>query len=303
MNSRICAVVVTYNRKELLQECIAALMAQSMAVDILIIDNASTDGTKEALRSRISDHRIRYYNTGSNLGGAGGFHYGVKRAMSGDYDYLWLMDDDTIADSDAARQLYQAACLLKDKFGFLSSTVFYNADELCEMNRPGVSREWLDMEKYQYIKKGLISVRYASFVSFFVRTEVVRRVGLPLKEFFIWNDDYEYTTRISKLYDSYLVCDSVVQHRMKMNQTTDILTESSGRIGRYFFHYRNGLYVARRDGAKETAKYFLSVLELLCKIMFGRTKYRGKKCLIVLRGIIAGIMFRPQVEYVSDRSK
>ena len=49
-NDTICAVVVTYNRKELLIECLESLKEQSRTLDaILIIDNASTDGTPEIL--------------------------------------------------------------------------------------------------------------------------------------------------------------------------------------------------------------------------------------------------------------
>ena len=68
----IAAVVVTYNRKELLCECIEGLLAQTKRVDaIYIIDNASTDGTKEALGAYVEAGSIVYVNTGANLGGAG----------------------------------------------------------------------------------------------------------------------------------------------------------------------------------------------------------------------------------------
>lgn len=298
--SNICAVVVTYNRKELLKECITALLSQSTLVDVMIIDNASTDGTEQELETWKSKGQIQYYNTGSNLGGAGGFHYGIKKAMMGSYEYLWIMDDDTIPRVDTAEQLNKAAAMLDNQFGFLNSTVFFNDKELCEMNRPGISSEWYDMKKYHYIQNGLINVRYASFVSLFLRTEVVKRVGLPIKEFFIWNDDYEYTTRISKLYDNYMVCASVVHHKMKTNQSTNILTEESDRISRYYFNYRNGFYVAKRDGKKAVAKHFLTIMELLCKIIFGKTRYKGKKCWIVLKGTLAGIGFCPKVEYIGN---
>ena len=73
--SKIIALVVTYNRKALLKENIEALLAQDYSnFDILIVDNASTDGTKEFMEKYKENKRIKYENTGANLGGAGGFH-------------------------------------------------------------------------------------------------------------------------------------------------------------------------------------------------------------------------------------
>ena len=74
----VAAVVVTYNRKELLKEAIDALLMQSVAeADVLVVDNASTDGTKDYIADYIDQGQIIYINTGENLGGAGGFNFGI----------------------------------------------------------------------------------------------------------------------------------------------------------------------------------------------------------------------------------
>ena len=94
--NKIVAVVVTYNRKELLEENIKALLNQSYEnLDILIIDNASTDGTEKVVKKYVSD-KLKYMNTGANLGGAGGFNFGIRQAIERNYDYCWVMADDTI---------------------------------------------------------------------------------------------------------------------------------------------------------------------------------------------------------------
>ena len=77
MNS-VIAVVVTYNRKDLLLEALQHLFNQTAPLDILVVDNASTDGTKEALEPYMDS--IQYLNTGKNMGGAGGFYTGTKWA-------------------------------------------------------------------------------------------------------------------------------------------------------------------------------------------------------------------------------
>ena len=80
---RIVAVVVTYNRKESLLKCIEALRHQHGAsTDVLVVDNASTDGTAEALASLMESGDVLYRNTGENLGGAGGFNFGMRQCSS-----------------------------------------------------------------------------------------------------------------------------------------------------------------------------------------------------------------------------
>ena len=131
---RIAAIVVTYNRKELLLQCLEHLLAQEgAACDVLVVDNASTDGTCQAVE-QLGKDRILYRNTGENLGGAGGFNFGMRWAVEEGYDYLWVMDDDTLPRPDALAQLWAAHERLGGSYGFLSSTVLWTDGELCPMN-------------------------------------------------------------------------------------------------------------------------------------------------------------------------
>ena len=103
------AVVVTYNRKEKLINCIESLLRQTPEKpEILIIDNASTDGTHEEIQKYINSGVIKYFNTGENLGGAGGFAYGIKKAYKMGFKYIWLMDDDCIMEEDALEKFMDA---------------------------------------------------------------------------------------------------------------------------------------------------------------------------------------------------
>ncbi len=122
---RIAAVVVTYNRKELLLQCVQHLLDQQEAdCDVLVVDNASTDGTAQAVE-QISSAKLFYRNTGENLGGAGGFHFGMRWAVEEGYDYVWIMDDDALPQPDALAQLWNAHEQLEGQYGFLSSVVLW----------------------------------------------------------------------------------------------------------------------------------------------------------------------------------
>ncbi|GAA6756682.1 hypothetical protein Thermus77420_21580 [Thermus thalpophilus] len=101
---RVCAVIVTHNRKELLRECLRAVLAQTRPVDhILVVDNASTDGTADMLREEFS--QVEVLRLPENQGGAGGFHEGMKRAYELGYEWMWLMDDDALPSRTALEEL------------------------------------------------------------------------------------------------------------------------------------------------------------------------------------------------------
>lgn len=89
--SKITAVVVTFNRLKLLQRVIASLQKQSVHIhDIIIVNNGSTDGTKEWLDKQNKLHIIHQ----ENVGGSGGFYRGIQEASKTECDWIWCMDDD-----------------------------------------------------------------------------------------------------------------------------------------------------------------------------------------------------------------
>ena len=119
------AIVVTYNRCEMLRQNIECLLNQKEAVcDIYIIDNASTDPTRELVES-FSDERVHYFNTGANLGGAGGFEWGVRQAVRNGYRFVWLMDDDTLPSDTALCEFFRADAELKGDWGALNSAAYW----------------------------------------------------------------------------------------------------------------------------------------------------------------------------------
>ena len=190
--AKVVAVVVTYQRKALLKECVEALLKQEKLSHILIVDNASSDGTKEYVWDLVDGTHVIYQNTGKNLGGAGGFSFGIKEAVKLDCDYVWLMDDDCIVQDNSLSELLVCAERLNGDFGFLSSVVQWTDGSICDMN---VQRKSITNQITDFSKEGQ-SIMLASFVSMLLNVKAVRELGLPIKEFFIWGDDWEYTSRI-----------------------------------------------------------------------------------------------------------
>lgn len=298
--NNIVALVLTYNRLELLKEAIEALLVQTSPCDILVVDNASTDGTKDMVMAYVNMYnRVQYVNTGANLGGAGGFAFGIKECVKQGYEYIWLMDDDTIPYSSALEELVIAKNDLKGEFGFLSSLVEWTDGNMCEMNKPLVLDEWWNYGAQ--ISKGRLAIKKGSFVSFFISTKTVKEVGLPIKEFFIWFDDSEYSRRIvERGYVGYLVSSSKVLHKMKNNSKVDIVTESGERLQRYWMAFRNRYYLNKGNGKKQLLKYYLYLLKTICNILKYSEDKKGERIIIVLKGTCDGIKFTPKIERVDD---
>jgi len=293
---RVAAVVVTYNRKELLEECIDALLHQTYNdCDIIVVDNASTDGTQEFINQKYKNLVI-YQNTGSNLGGAGGFNYGVKTAYTLGYEYFWLMDDDCIVDADSLSVLMNTANELNDDFGFLSSRVLWKDGSLCKMNIQKISYK----QKIDENIVGLKKIIMATFVSFLVKRTVVEAVGLPISDFFIWADDLEYSRRISKNHNCYYVFNSKVTHKSKSNIGSDLAIDETGNFSRYRFAYRNEYYLFRNEGLKGKLYYFTKRMYHRIKII-RNGKNVSEKLKVISNAIKEGKGFYPQVEFVDQK--
>lgn len=299
--NKIIALVVTYNRKNLLKENIEALLAQSYSeFDILIVDNASTDGTKEFMDNYKGNDRIIYENTGANLGGAGGFHYGLKKAVELGYDYCWLMDDDTIPKEVALKVLVEKSKEINNEFSYLCSYVEWTDGTPCKMNQVIIDRLWFDEADKLYSKKMLKS-KSCTFVSVFINLEVTKKVGLPVRQMFIYGDDHEYTTRLSKERPGYFVFESVVVHKMGSNQGYQIEDIPKERISRYFYDSRNRLYRAKKEGFREIIGYFYWFFTSFGKILVKSKDKKLYRMWVILKGFGAGIFFNPKIEFADKK--
>ena len=250
----VTAVVVTYNRAELLQECLDAVAAQTRPVDAaVVVDNASTDGTADVLAARREP--LRVLTMRSNTGGAGGFAAGVRAAVEGGSNAVWLLDDDTIPEPDALAELLRA----HDGYPgprptLLASRVVWTDGRDHPMNTPrtlpAASRRALDAAA----TVGARPVRSASFVSVLIDATAVAERGLPVADYFLWNDDFEYTARLLRGNVGLYVPTSVVVHKTKAFGSTDV---DPGE--RFYFEVRNKIWVFTRSDA-------LSSLE---KVVYG----------------------------------
>lgn len=316
MKDSVCAVVVTYNRKNLLIECLEALRKQTRPVEaIYIIDNASTDGTPELLLETgyikelppenlkepwekefsipnlVNGEfiKIHYVRMHENTGGAGGFHEGVKRAYEKGYDWLWLMDDDAEPKEDALEKLISASdsnkilaiCPLIVGDGGVIQNYHHKKLSLFSIEKSVInlsSEEDLPKDKFLLIKEDA-----NAFVGPLISRKAVSRVGFPMKELFIWGDDFEYTLRISKNVGLFLYTGALIKHKDTNYAFQRKLPES--QYWKVFYAIRNRIIISYKHRNFFTL-FIASLRTVLSIIKFKSFNWNLYK--IKLRGLYEG---------------
>lgn len=206
---KICAVVVTHNRKTLLLRNIKSLLLQSYPLDILIFDNASTDDTEQFLRENniIDKNNVFYVKSKFNTGGAGGFKFGAMEAYEKGYDYMWLMDDDGYCLNNSTLQELISNVHLGDKV-ILNSYVTFNSISL----EPTFSIDGIPTRK-ELLKKSInmIIKGGSPYNGTLIPRSCFAEVGFNDERFFIYGDEndfylrtiehgYEWQTNMNSLY-------------------------------------------------------------------------------------------------------
>ena len=248
---RVGAVVVTHNRRELLADCLAALQRQTRPPEaVVVVDNASTDGTARMLAERFP--AVTCLALPTNTGGAGGFHAGMTHALGLAVDGLWLMDDDSVPAPTCLAELLAAA----EEYAVRAPLVVSRDDpEHLAFGYLIGGRHLRTRRDAAAVASGGLLVGTANpFNGLLVHRSVVERVGLPLRELFIWGDEREYLLRLRRAgFEPATVLAAELQHppnRMQIWETRLFgrrlrLPYADDPLRQYLFT-RNDAYIARR---------------------------------------------------------
>ncbi|HMN13851.1 MAG TPA: glycosyltransferase family 2 protein [Bellilinea sp.] len=216
--TRIAAVVVTFNRKVLLKECLDALLAQTTPLDkILLIDNASSDGTPDFLADGgyLRNRSIEYVRLPVNTGGAGGFYEGVKRAHLQGFDWIWIMDDDAEPKPDALETMSSS---FSEEVSAVCNLVIDENNDIQYKHRGWFDFSLPNDQIVKFIRpldlhNGHLKIEFSSFVGLAISRSSIDRCGYPNPDFFIHYDDNEYSLRLSSVGPIVLASRSIVIHK------------------------------------------------------------------------------------------
>ena len=245
----VAAVVVTYNRKELLARCLEAIRAQSRPCErVVIVDNASTDGTPEYLAAGgWLDDSVEYIRLPANTGSAGGFHEGMRRAYEAGYEWLWLMDDDGRPAPDCLERLLSR----QNQLDVIGPAVVRPEDPNVLTWRlrsvsPGGRFETLRSiatveELSRLAPGGLYEGIAALFNGVLIRRTVPDAIGFVLADLFIWGDENEYLLRCKASWFRVGVCVDALHYH-------PYVPPSRSSQWKFYYWYRNTMYIHWRYG-------------------------------------------------------
>ena len=250
----VAVVVVTYKRPELLDELLKALGAQTRPADaIFVIDNSSDPATAKVLESH-RDLPLIIDHVGENIGGAGGFHRGLRAAYKAGYDRIWLMDDDVRPAPWALRALLAdggkvLACVREDRHGKLVEKAAIHFDLTNPLRLRPKTAMIEDVFADRASMPPRVRIENAAFEGFMVHRDVVSEIGYPDPSYFIFYDDCDYVIRAERAgSNAYAVRDALMRRHYEFIQNNDLASWKG------YYMYRNLFAVHLRYGTNLLVK-------------------------------------------------
>jgi rhamnopyranosyl-N-acetylglucosaminyl-diphospho-decaprenol beta-1,3/1,4-galactofuranosyltransferase len=190
--STVCTVVVTFNRKKLLRECLTALSVQTRPSDcVIVLDNHSTDGTPAMVAGEFPAFTL--INLPENMGGSGGFYEGVKWAWEHGYEWIWVMDDDVEPFPETLRRMLTYTDVSKfihvrrrGPEGVISLEAVWDLNSCYPM------QYGQDISFAGDPPRPWISLTYGNFEGALIHRDIPSAIGFPDARFFVGGDDTIY---------------------------------------------------------------------------------------------------------------
>ncbi len=275
---KICAVVVTFKRKQMLLECLNGLLNQTTKLDkIFVIDNNSSDGTEEEVKKLMEmSSIISYFNTGGNLGGAGGFYHGVKQGLEEGYDWLWLMDDDVEPLPDCLEKMLlfknQSLCLHPTK-RYTETGKIFKWQKLLDP-KTGLSKRF---GSEQFNGKDFTIVNTGCMEGMLIHKEIVDKIGLPDRRFFICGDDTMYGYLASKHTDVYYLRNPEFKKKIFKEEVSTLGPIKRPFQSPFYLYFNTRNHFLKNDYLRETGDgvswqlnlaIFLKMIKLFIEVLF-----------------------------------
>ena len=259
---KLTAVVVTYNRLSLLKRTVNCLLEQTCPLDqIYIVNNGSTDGTKEWLDSQEQVTVIHQ----ANVGGSGGFYTGIQQAFQDGADWIWCMDDDVFPRPTCLELLLKESNrphtgILAPR-RLLDGKIYTNDFQEYDLTHPFASMYQQRLAKQ--IVDSPVEIKGTAFEGPFIHRDVVDAIGLPNKDLFIFCDDTDYCLRAVKAgFKIYYIPDALMDKQLFFSNDSWAVRNQKKKWKR-FYQIRNATYLNHHYGENIGVKYLRGFMQVI----------------------------------------
>ncbi len=301
----VLAVLVTFNRKECLKKLVNSLFNLEYKLKgILILDNDSTDGTIEQLqemkflaeteikkeeiyKNNYKDIECYYYLNNENTGGAGGFAKVVELSLKIKYDYLWIMDDDVLPDSKCLSKLIESiddnhkVCIPNRTCENFKDKACIKLDLMSKSKRFGKRKDFI-----RNLENSLYEVYDMPFEGPLISRDIVEKVGLPNKDYFIFFDDTDYATRCTKYTKIYFVTEAILNRQLPLPVSS---THEKRKNWRNYYFERNIILFMKKHGNGYLGKIFFPSFWQLCRVLNNVIRFRFYNVKVSGKALVDGI--------------
>ena len=255
---KITAVVVTYNRCELLKKGIESLRRQKRLEEIIVVNNGSIDGTADWLSCQ-SDLTVI---TPENVGGSGGFYTGIKVAYDDGADWIWCMDDDVFPRPDCLDHLLDEAQKYSyEQIGILSprrimdDKVFTHEFRRYDFSNPVGSMHAMKLTGDETKPTEIVG---CDFEGPLISRAVVSKIGLPNKDLFIFCDDTDYCLRAHLAGFTLVYVPDAVMDKHKFFSGDSWTERNRKKKWKRYYQVRNEAYMNHHYGRNWAVRYLRS---------------------------------------------
>jgi rhamnopyranosyl-N-acetylglucosaminyl-diphospho-decaprenol beta-1,3/1,4-galactofuranosyltransferase len=282
----VAAVVLAFSREEELKKVVHNLKNQTRKPDEIIV---IFQGTSPSILKWLNQQLDITVHQQDNLGSAGGFTTGIKMAITKGHQWSWLLDDDAVPELNALEELVSCKHFDSTKTGYLGAVVVNPEREVYMSPAADESNKWYGT----VLQDGCVPVTVATWIGCLVSSQAILDFGLPMENYFLYDEDYEWTTRVACYRNCYCVIKSIVIHYQK--STFDPFASKADMLKHGYF-VRNRFATIRlsdKSGIKKIARIWLWFFKNAWEIVTGKVPWRT--VIPLLSGLF---FFRPKIKFM-----
>ncbi|MEI7595857.1 MAG: glycosyltransferase family 2 protein [Bacteroidota bacterium] len=224
-NPSVIISVLNWNNASDTIRCInSLLLLDYKQFEIVVVDNASTDGSIQLIEAKFPE--VRVVKSKSNLGYAGGNSLVVDSAIKEEFDAVWVLNNDAIAEKDSLSSLVSSwqqngegifgSVIVNQITKFVEFSGGYELNDSGELDIKSIYNNLPKIDVLHHIEKygKLRKVADVNGASIFIPMSVLKKVGFMSERFFLYAEELEYCFRLKKEFNisSFIVNNSIVYH-------------------------------------------------------------------------------------------